>query len=150
MTDVETEVGKRKDGFLSICKTRGVPCAVSETIGTDNFSSVSDFLSAHIHGGKLDYDGLFCVSDSLAYLVRSYLSEHGIAVPDDVQIIGYDGIRKFGFLDFFCSTIVQPVEEISRTCVDLILNAGPDRKSVPSLICLPIRYADGGTTKEPV
>jgi LacI family transcriptional regulator len=150
MTDVETEVAKRKDGFLSVCRSRGISCAVSETIGTDNFSSVADFLNGHLRDGRLDFDGLFCVSDSLAYLVRSFLAERGLTVPGDVQIIGFDGIRKFGFLDLFCSTIVQPVEEISRTCVDLILNAGQDRKTVPSLICLPIRYQAGGTTREPV
>ena len=67
----------------------------------------------------------------------------GIGVPEDVQIIGFDGIRSFGNLDLVCSTIVQPVEEIAETCVDLLFN----KPKSASLVCLPVNYAYGGTTK---
>jgi len=63
-----------------------------------------------------------------------------------VQVIGYDGIRQFGDLDYICSTIVQPVEEIAQICVDMVLDT-EDSKS-PSLVCLPVQYAYGGTTKK--
>lgn len=147
MTDVETEVVKRKDGFKAYCRQKGLSCTVSEQVGTDDFDSIVAFLAAHIHDSRLDFDGLFCVSDSLAYRVRRFLLKNGIRVPEEVQIIGYDGIRKFGFMDLFCSTIVQPVREIAATCTDLVLK--PHESGTPSLICLPISYAAGGTTREP-
>ena len=70
----------------------------------------------------------------------------GLRVPEDVQVIGYDGIRHFGDLDYTCSTIVQPVEEMAEVCVDLVLDKKEDAKA-PSLICLPVHYSFGGTTK---
>ena len=42
------------------------------------------------------------------------LRRMGQRVPEDVQVIGFDGIRHFGDLDYCCSTIVQPVEEIAE------------------------------------
>ena len=70
----------------------------------------------------------------------------GLRVPEDVQLIGYDGIRAFDVGDYLVSTIVQPVEEIAQVCVDMVLDT-EDSKS-PSLVCLPVRYAYGGTTKK--
>ena len=74
------------------------------------------------------------------------LSELGFRVPEDVQIIGFDGIRRFGRESLYCSTIVQPVAKIAETSVDLLLTK--DRSNIPALVCLPVSYAPGGTTKE--
>ena len=41
---------------------------------------------------------------------------------------------------------VRPVGQIARTAVDLLLS--PDRASLPALVCLPVSYRPGGTTKD--
>ena len=70
-----------------------------------------------------------------------------IRVPEDVQVIGYDGVRMFGDGEYVCSTIVQPVREIAEMCVELLLQE--NMKTKPPLVCLPVSYAYGGTTREP-
>ena len=42
-------------------------------------------------------------------------------------------------------SIIQPVEAMAETCVELVL--GEPNPNTPSLLCLPVRYAYGGTTK---
>lgn len=49
-------------------------------------------------------------------------------------------------MDLPCSTIVQPLEGMAKACVDLVLDSHPER--TPSLICLPVSYAYGGTTRQ--
>ena len=46
----------------------------------------------------------------------------GIRVPEDVQIIGYDGIVDYATGRFGCSTIVQPIPEIAETAVKLLIH----------------------------
>ena len=94
----------------------------------------------------VDFDGIFCVTDSLAYQIIHSLRSMGLRVPEDVQVIGFDGIRNFGDLDYTCSTIVQPTEEMAEVCVNMVLEK-EDVKST-SLVCLPVTYAYGGTTKK--
>ena len=77
--------------------------------------------------------------------VIKMLRRMGQRVPEDVQVIGYDGLRAFGDQDYYCSTIIQPVEAMAETCVELVL--GEPNPNTPSLLCLPVRYAYGGTTK---
>lgn len=138
------EPSKRRDGFIAGCEAKGLEW--SENILYDNleYQEHAVFLRDHFHNGKLDFDGLFCATDLLAHQVIGTLKEMGISVPNDVQIIGYDGCREFGDLELTCSTIVQPVEAIAETCVNLILNTDPSK--MPSLLCLPVRYEYGGTT----
>ena len=40
----------------------------------------------------------------------------------DVQVIGFDGIRFFGDKNYLCSTIVQPIPDIAKMCVRLLLD----------------------------
>ena len=60
------------------------------------YEEFETFLSEHIHGGSLSFDGIFCVTDRLAYSVIQTLRRLNQRVPEDVQIIGYDGVRLFG------------------------------------------------------
>ena len=140
------EPNKRKDGFISACVEMGIPYEIMALEDGAPFSEFEDFLTSHISGGKLAFDGLFAGTDLLAWLIIQVLRKLGIRVPEDVQVIGFDGIRYFGDLDYMVSTIVQPVREIAETCVSTVLS--PGLSNVPSLICLPVSYAPGGTTRD--
>ena len=143
---VPGESDKRGDGFESVFRQRGMACAALRLNDEDGLEPIRDFLAGHMDGGRLDFDGIFCVNDALAVRVRNFLAELGLRVPEDVQIVGFDGIRQFGTGELFCSTIVQPVGRLAETGVDMLLRE--DRSNLPSLVCLPVTYAPGGTTKE--
>lgn len=138
------EPSKRKDGFISGCMELGLPYECLLLDDGMPLSAFEDFLRSNMEGDHLTFDGLFCGTDTVAYQVIGILRGMGLRVPEDVQVIGFDGIRMFGDLDYICSTIVQPVADIAEACVSMVLS--PDFKGLPSLICLPVTYADGGTT----
>ena len=139
------EPNKRKDGFGSACETLDVPYTLKIVDDGTPYSAFEDFLREHLHDGRLDFDGIFCVTDSLAHQILNSLRGMGVRVPEDVQVIGFDGTRFFGDMELTCSTIVQPVEDIAETCVNMVLERHPTK--APSLVCLPVSYAYGGTTR---
>ena len=145
------ETNKRKDGFVAACEAAGVPYEIKNLEdardGTvfDPLAEFAVFLDDHLQDGVLEFDGIFCVTDRLAYQIVQLLRLMGLRVPEDVQVIGFDGLRTFGDMDYYCSTIVQPVDAIAETCVEVVLNE--NRANTPSLLCLPVSYAYGGTTK---
>lgn len=145
-SSLTNEPNKRKAGFENGCLARNLSYSMKildENASMDEFES---FLREHLHNGKLDFDGIFCVTDSIVINIRRILAKMGLRVPEDVQMIGFDGIREFGDGNFICSTIVQPVPEIAEMCVELLLQENMSTK--PPLVCLPVSYAFGGTTKE--
>ena len=145
-SDIYGEVNKRESGFESVCRQNQASyesLILSDTGTEDPFFT---YLQDHLKNGRLDFDGIFCNSDHLAMHILSFLKDKGIRVPEDVQIIGYDGIQNYYSGQYQCSTIVQPVREMAETCVNLILMK--DRTALPSLVLLPVTYAPGGTTRE--
>jgi len=144
---VPGESDKRGDGFESACRQRGVKYHCLRLNDEDGCSEpFRTFLSQHMEDGKLAFDGIFCATDALAIHIRGILAQLGLRVPEDVQLIGFDGIRRFTSDELYCSTIVQPIPRLAETSVDLLLRE--DRSNLPSLVCLPVRYAAGGTTRE--
>ncbi len=140
------EPSKRKDGFISACVDMGLPYEIMALEDGQPFSEFERFIYEHTHDGRLDFDGLFIGTDYLAWQIIQILNKMNIRVPEDVQVIGFDGIRMFGDMDYIVSTIVQPVQEIAEACVSTVLSK--HLSTVPSLICLPVTYAYGGTTRE--
>ena len=145
-SEVPGESDKRGDGFESYCRQKNADCTALRRYDRDGVESFRPFLEEHTAGGRLAYDGIFCSTDALACQIAGMLADLGVRVPEDVQIIGFDGIRRFAFDGFYCSTIIQPVGRLAETCVDILLRE--DRSNLPSLVCLPVAYAGGGTTKE--
>lgn len=144
--DVPSEVEKRGTGFTSACERLHIQYEKIILRDTDADNLFFSFLQDHIHNGKLDYDGIFCNTDSLALRVIRFLGEQNVRVPQDVQIIGYDGLREYATGRYPCSTIVQPISQMAETAVRLLLFA--DDSLSPGNVCLPVHYAYGGTTKE--
>lgn len=142
--DIHGEVEKRGPGFESACRMAKVPCHSLFLSDDDTEAPFYRFLEEHIRDGKLEFDGIFCNSDGLAVRICEFLRSRGIRIPEDVQIIGYDGIINFATNRYYCSTIVQPVAEMAETAVRFLLNAD----NAPANISLPVQFASGGTTIE--
>ena len=143
---ITNEPAKRKDGFVSACVETELPFEIMDLDDSQPFEKMKQFLISHTDHGRLEFDGLFVGTDALAWQVIQVLRSMRIQVPEDVQVIGFDGIRMFGNQEMIVSTIVQPVREIAESSVNTVLSH--HFANLPSLICLPVTYAYGGTTRE--
>lgn len=128
-----SETNKRRDGFVAECEAMQLPCTQKILMDDAPLSEFEHFLEENLKDGRLAFDGIFCVTDKLAVAVIKMLRRMGQRVPEDVQVIGYDGLRAFGDQDYYCSTIIQPVEAMAETCVDLVLQ--DSHANTPSLLC---------------
>ena len=144
-SSLTNEPNKRKAGFENGCLLHGLTYEMLLLNDDSDPIEFYQFLKAHVSDEKLAFDGIFCATDMIAFRIKTYLEQLGFHVPEDVQLIGYDGVRVFPELDYVCSTIVQPVEDIAEMCVEFVLQENMATK--PPLICLPVHYAYGRTTK---
>ena len=143
---VTGEPDKRGIGFENYCQANNIPVKSIRLNDADGLVPLKNFLKEHVREKKFEFDGIFCSTDHLAATVIRYLNELGIRIPEDVQIIGFDGIPRLPGDPPAISTIVQPVETIAETAVQTLLSA--NRSSLPSLTCLPVEYRPGWTTKD--
>ncbi|WP_229521472.1 substrate-binding domain-containing protein [Paenibacillus monticola] len=99
---------------------------------------VSDLFQEHP-----DLDGVFASSDMLALQVLKQCRRLGKAVPDQVKVIGYDGISVGDMEDL--TTIVHPIKKMGELAVRYLLLqiAG---EQVPLETILPVRLSEKRTT----
>ena len=116
-------------------------------IGKMNRDMVRNIIHGHSDKGKFEFDGIFCSSDHLALIVKEELENIGIRVPQDVQIIGFDGIQIMNGGKPIVSSIQQPVAQIAQTGVRILLQL-IEEGSAESVVDLPVRFVEGGTTRQ--
>lgn len=64
---------------------------------------------------------VFCMNDDMAIGAIKAWKEHGIRVPEDISITGYDDLTFASYSDPSLTTIRQPTEEMGRKAVELLM-----------------------------
>lgn len=85
-----------------------------------------DELSTHanmerLFGGSDRPTALLAMSDKIAMWAVDWLLRHGIAVPADVSVVGFDGVPEAALATPKLTTVEQPMAEIARLAVDAAL-----------------------------
>ena len=145
-SDVPGETDKRGAGFVTYCQMHGIEYAAQRFSDWQGTEPVFKFLEEHCRGGKLDYNGIFCSTDLFAYHVKKHHESIDVRVPADVPLIGFDGLTRPETDEYYCSTIVQPIQQIAETAVYILLHGASEQ--FPGFMSLPVSYAPGGTTRE--
>ncbi|MEU0597918.1 LacI family DNA-binding transcriptional regulator [Streptomyces sp. NPDC006393] len=75
-----------------------------------------------------DVDAVFAGSDVTAAGARQVLRERGRRIPDDVALVGYDDSAIARHMDPPLTSVRQPIEEMGRAMIDLLLTEIADRR----------------------
>lgn len=146
-SNIYGETYKRKSGFIDICEENRISYKILDLV--EPFESLekscSEFLEENMSKGKLLIDGIFFSTDIIAMRVKKIIESYGFSIPNDVKLIGYDGIKLVQELDYVVSSIRQPVDLMAKKCVDIIISL-INKQTVSEINYLPVEFVEGGTT----
>ncbi|MCL4256266.1 MAG: substrate-binding domain-containing protein, partial [Anaerolineae bacterium] len=94
-----------------------------------------------------DADAVFVVSDTMALGALRCIREHGLKVPDDVAVIGYDDLPVALHADPPLTTIRQPIEEQTKRAVEILTHVIELPDSPRQEVVLPTKLIIRGTTR---
>ncbi|WP_347861057.1 LacI family DNA-binding transcriptional regulator [Salimicrobium sp. PL1-032A] len=143
VSDIKNESMNRRPGFEAEAERRKVfhhTLELEEPVD-DIRVNVEKFLEENP-----EVDGIFAMNDKWARIIIAVLKERGMRIPEDVQVIGYDGITASKEESLTFSTIKQPVPGMAEKATEAILaiiNGHP----VEGKMVLPVEFHDGTTTK---
>ena len=80
----------------------------------------------------------FVASDYIALGVLSAAEAHGIRVPDDLSIVGFDDIRFAQYVRPRLTTIRSPVDRLAQTGVELLFERLADPGAPARTVVLPV------------
>ncbi|MHA7580297.1 LacI family DNA-binding transcriptional regulator [Paenibacillus vandeheii] len=143
VTSVFSETMNRREGFIQEARTMGVDYVVYEKPDPvlDDDAYYDEFLKEHG-----DVDGIFAITDMFAAKYIERAGRQGISVPEDVKVIGYDGIQDHPYFHPILSTIRQPVEEMARTAIRLLYQKIDGETLDREVYRLPVIFRQGETT----
>jgi DNA-binding LacI/PurR family transcriptional regulator/signal transduction histidine kinase len=126
------EAADRVRAFRQALEEAGIPRDERLT-APGNFLRISGAQAARrIVAQGVPFDALVCMNDRMALGALDVLREGGIRVPEDVAVVGFDGIEEGRYVTPPLTTVTQPLRELGQGAVDALLDlmAGkpaPDR-----------------------
>lgn len=134
---------KRKNGFVDKAKELGQAVYIYQKPEPilDYNQFFDDFFATYT-----DCDGLLAMNDQTALILLKYLDQKGINVPDELQVIGYDGFHYFEGYETNLTSIKQPIKEMAQAALTMLFKL-IDGAVIEEPIVLPVEFKPGNTTK---
>lgn len=94
---------------------------------------------------------VFCASDMVAIGLISGLRERGIAVPEDISVVGFDDVEMAGYATPSLTTIRQDRRQLGTRAAQRLLNRlqGMPRTSAPQIELVDVALVTRDSTSAP-
>lgn len=117
----QAEPELRFQGYLHELERAGIAFDESLVIPTsyDRLSAYNE-MSRRIDEG-ITFDAVFGTSDVVAMSTISALHDHGVSVPQDIAVVGYDDISLASYFSPSLTTVRQNIVENGAVIVDKVL-----------------------------
>ncbi|GAA3895314.1 LacI family DNA-binding transcriptional regulator [Leifsonia kafniensis] len=129
----------RLAGYRAALAAAGIPSDDRLVCIVDKFQRADGAAAADaLIASGVEFDAVFAFNDLLALGAMHALAEHGIRVPEDVAVVGFDDIDEGRFASPSLTTVSPDKDAIARAALDLLLEAdGLDGEANPSATAVP-------------
>jgi len=141
----------RYEAFISYFKSIGIDVDPNYICESKSFGFNGGYEACEemIRKNKVFPEGLIVASDDIAVGVLRCLYDHGIKVPEDVQIIGFDDVNIAKLTTPKLSTIRQDTTLMAETAAANLIRMIEDSEyEVPDITELPVSLVIRETTRE--
>ena len=125
-------------GFRTALIAAGLPAPGVPLLRGDFTQTRARMLSRELLAGGRLPEAFVCANDQTALGVLQALGEIGVRVPDDVAVTGFDGIDAGRHSRPRITTVRQPMIELGRVAVELLLRRLADPTAEPEERVLPV------------
>ena len=139
--------GLRLVGYRQALEARGIPydAALVEPAESWHRRNGVDATRALLARGAR-FDGLFALNDALAFGALRALERHGLAVPDDVAVVGFDNVDESAFSIPALTTVEPGREWIARQAVAMLSRRIEDPQADPTTLFASYRIVEREST----
>lgn len=115
-------IREREHGFRDALREYGVELAPNRYMAVDTFSYQNGSQAMHrLLEAANRPNAVFCANDIVALGAVDAARAHGIRVPDDIWVAGYDDIEMASWHAYELTTVRQPLHEMVDAAVQLLL-----------------------------
>lgn len=120
---------QRKLGYASAMQEKIPNCQLDIVEG--NFSETSGYESGiQILSRAAVPEAVFCSNDAMAIGCLCAFEEHGISVPQDIALAGFDDIRFALYMKPSLSTVSVPIAEMASKSIEILVMKLQDKENI--------------------
>ena len=120
----QRQFGERADAFLARAEELGVNARLAQFGDEDDRHDQGVAVGERLLG-EGEVDGVFAVCDALAFGVLEAFNAAGRKVPDDIKLIGFDGLQAGELSNPPLTTIEPDLDQAGRLLVEAVTAGGP-------------------------
>jgi len=136
---------QRTQAFKDLLDEKGIPYIIEK--GEFDYNKIL-VIAEKIMTEHPEVDGIFAGSDVGGAAVMKVAVRLGRRIPDDLQIVGFDGVSIAKMLPLELTTIRQPVDKLGEAAVDLLISKIEGDQDVKwENKIFPVELIEGDTTR---
>lgn len=145
VADASDSTGLRLAGAMDCLRAHGLPQDEALFVDCDFTLQTAYRATEELLSRRRPFTALIAMSDTVAIGASKALYDHGVRVPQDVSVVGFDGIEQGRYCTPSLATMQQPSEQIARETVKLLtgmLRGEPGRH-----LLLRTKWLEGGSVR---
>lgn len=113
---------RRREGWRRACVEAGLPVDEELVAGGEFLEDGGHRAGAELLDSGAEFSAVFAANDLSAIGFLALCAERSIRVPDEISLIGFDGIHLSRYTTPALTTIAQPIAELGRRAGGLLLD----------------------------
>jgi LacI family transcriptional regulator len=119
---ISTLSSERLQGYRSALIEAGLAVDSSLVFYGDYLPQTGRLAMEHFLSLPEKPTAVFAFNDMMALGVLRTLNDHALQVPEDMAVVGFDGIHSSQYMSPALTTVRQPISEMGRLAVELLLD----------------------------
>jgi LacI family transcriptional regulator len=112
---------ERREGFVSAFAEHGIQIQAERQPECDFTHDAARAVGLGLLGQERPPTAVFCVNDLVAFGMQDAAHRLGVAMPDDLWVVGYDDIPMASWDRIDLTSVRQPIESLARVAVESLV-----------------------------
>lgn len=131
----DRSIGKlRFEGYKRALKKNNIEynhefVEIGEYTFESGFNAMNKFLKK-----QLEITAVFVTTDIMAIGASKSILSNGLKIPEDISVVGFDGIDYSLYFHPSLTTVVQPIEEMGKKSIDVLFDLLKNKKNHQHII----------------
>ena len=145
----QTASETRFKGYREALAEAGIPLDLN-IVASGDFTQIGGYQAMKsILRHDSNISAVFASNDVMAFGVMRALREAGLVIPDDVSVLGFDGIPLTQYVDPPLATVRQPISQLGSTIVEVLVEQMNGKSLCPIHRVLNVEYQPAGSVAPP-
>lgn len=136
----------RQEGYLQAMQEANLKPLIYDKQQNSTFSLGKDITKEALSFNK-NLDGIITTNDDLAVGALLYLQSIGVKIPEDISILGYNGLNITKAVNPNLCSIKTPLFEMGYLATDLMIKKLNNEPILKRAVCLDYNLTDGKTLR---